>query len=590
MGFFNFPNTRTYDTDLGWLIKKYQDLTAEYSSLAAWKTTHESEYAELKKIVDILIQNMAQPVEAWDGTKAYLRYTLVDYQGTTYIALQDVPAGVLITNTDYWAEAQTILTEINAIKTDLETVETSAAENAEKLDLMTSEIVTIKAADSTIDGFPYGGFSGGCVFAGRELYAFRAAPEHRTDENSYGKIVFFERKKGNQFEKLDLELLYDAVTYGECRDPNLSVSRDGNRLYVSVFTSFSATGTTHNSIVFVFNKNLTQIGYSVIDNAIFWGNTLETPSGYLLHMDYAGNTLTLYKSTQPITDANAGAISWTSLTPFTLTGGRTYAEPTLGYFNNRLVMITRTGGAYSSEIAYTFNLEGESGWTQNATIGENLHAPALLPYCSGNYMPCSASIVNAAITGDASYRMPYMCLISFANNRTSSASGVAIEIGGLIAPADQLPTFGGYTTLVRLRPDAYGIMFYGDTGTDNMVAFIEIELYRSYVNMTYTDLDDTHNIIFYSTYGKTAYNKSIIDWCVAALSGSNYGYIIFTSTTSASDITDKPTGLISNFSGSARRVSTQYYIDVFFEVSGVMKHASISGTAANISAHTWTIV
>ena len=33
MAFFEFPHTRTYDSDLGWLIKNYESLKKEYDTL-----------------------------------------------------------------------------------------------------------------------------------------------------------------------------------------------------------------------------------------------------------------------------------------------------------------------------------------------------------------------------------------------------------------------------------------------------------------------------------------------------------------------------------------------------------------------------
>lgn len=33
MAFFEFPHTRTYDSDLGWLIKDYHELKTEYDTL-----------------------------------------------------------------------------------------------------------------------------------------------------------------------------------------------------------------------------------------------------------------------------------------------------------------------------------------------------------------------------------------------------------------------------------------------------------------------------------------------------------------------------------------------------------------------------
>lgn len=47
MSNFEFPHTRTYDSDLGWLIKKMQELLNEYNTLMSWKSQHETEYTNL---------------------------------------------------------------------------------------------------------------------------------------------------------------------------------------------------------------------------------------------------------------------------------------------------------------------------------------------------------------------------------------------------------------------------------------------------------------------------------------------------------------------------------------------------------------
>lgn len=54
MAFFEFPHTRTYDSDLGWLIKKMEELMNEYDTLMSWKSQHETEYADLLRRVNSL--------------------------------------------------------------------------------------------------------------------------------------------------------------------------------------------------------------------------------------------------------------------------------------------------------------------------------------------------------------------------------------------------------------------------------------------------------------------------------------------------------------------------------------------------------
>lgn len=53
MAFFNeFPHTRFYDADLGYIIKKIGELLECCDAMQEWKTQHESAYNELKELYD----------------------------------------------------------------------------------------------------------------------------------------------------------------------------------------------------------------------------------------------------------------------------------------------------------------------------------------------------------------------------------------------------------------------------------------------------------------------------------------------------------------------------------------------------------
>lgn len=54
MSFFEFPHTRTYDSDLGWIIKEIEKIGSEYESLVAWKNQHEVDYNSLLQRVGAL--------------------------------------------------------------------------------------------------------------------------------------------------------------------------------------------------------------------------------------------------------------------------------------------------------------------------------------------------------------------------------------------------------------------------------------------------------------------------------------------------------------------------------------------------------
>lgn len=58
MSFFEFPHTRTYDSDLGWLIKSMEELMKEYNELILWVSLHKKEYNELNSRVKALENNI----------------------------------------------------------------------------------------------------------------------------------------------------------------------------------------------------------------------------------------------------------------------------------------------------------------------------------------------------------------------------------------------------------------------------------------------------------------------------------------------------------------------------------------------------
>lgn len=55
MSFFEFPHTRTYDSDLSWLIKTTKKLCELVEGLEDWKTEHTEEYEQLKALYDSII-------------------------------------------------------------------------------------------------------------------------------------------------------------------------------------------------------------------------------------------------------------------------------------------------------------------------------------------------------------------------------------------------------------------------------------------------------------------------------------------------------------------------------------------------------
>lgn len=61
MSFFEFPHTRTYDSDLGWIIKTIKKVCEEVESLDGWKLEHEEEYNQLKALYDSIMSGNFPP-------------------------------------------------------------------------------------------------------------------------------------------------------------------------------------------------------------------------------------------------------------------------------------------------------------------------------------------------------------------------------------------------------------------------------------------------------------------------------------------------------------------------------------------------
>ena len=111
----NYPGTDLHEIDLAYILKLMSQYGSNMSEVMRWKTTHEAQYEELKNVVDGLVNNLVDVIVPWDSSIAYHIFSIVEYQGTNYIAVQDVPVGAMITNTDYWQPANTVIEQVNAI-------------------------------------------------------------------------------------------------------------------------------------------------------------------------------------------------------------------------------------------------------------------------------------------------------------------------------------------------------------------------------------------------------------------------------------------------------------------------------------------
>lgn len=76
MSFFEFPHTRTYDNDLGWLIKHVDSNTKAIELLEEWKNDTAKDINDLKAVIDMirsgeLPPDIAAGMEEWIANNFY---------------------------------------------------------------------------------------------------------------------------------------------------------------------------------------------------------------------------------------------------------------------------------------------------------------------------------------------------------------------------------------------------------------------------------------------------------------------------------------------------------------------------------------
>ena len=80
MSFFEFPHTRTYDSDLGWLIKDYKTLDELVAVIKQWIVDTQPTIDELERLYnDIISGNF--PDEMKESLKTWIQENAIDLIG-----------------------------------------------------------------------------------------------------------------------------------------------------------------------------------------------------------------------------------------------------------------------------------------------------------------------------------------------------------------------------------------------------------------------------------------------------------------------------------------------------------------------------
>lgn len=109
MAYFEFPHTRTYDGDLGYIIKKLDELNTRYNNFFDYNSIR-----------------FHDPVE-WSIETVYPAWNIVynPQDENLYISMKAVPAGIDIYNSDYWSA-------VSPLKVDIELSDSSVNAIANK--------------------------------------------------------------------------------------------------------------------------------------------------------------------------------------------------------------------------------------------------------------------------------------------------------------------------------------------------------------------------------------------------------------------------------------------------------------------------
>ena len=80
MSYFEYPHTRTYDNDLGWLIKHVKSAVDAVAALEAWKESAEGSIADLQQLLDDIAAGNF-PEEISDAIKNWITANFYDIVG-----------------------------------------------------------------------------------------------------------------------------------------------------------------------------------------------------------------------------------------------------------------------------------------------------------------------------------------------------------------------------------------------------------------------------------------------------------------------------------------------------------------------------
>lgn len=200
-----YPYTDIHELNLDWVIRKMKELKIEFD--------------EFKVINTITFSG------AWDITKQYPAWTIVSDNNIGYVSIKPVPAGVLLTNNDYWREVIDYTAQIAGLQNRVVALENTVGDASSGL---VKDVDDLQADVTVLNPFMVD------VEANTAEYQYITGIIRKTNDG--WELVNDAYHKTEHIQSItvdgngNLVLTYDQ-TYGKicsfCITPDENLSRDG---------------------------------------------------------------------------------------------------------------------------------------------------------------------------------------------------------------------------------------------------------------------------------------------------------------------------------------------------------------------------
>jgi hypothetical protein len=228
----------------------------------------------------------------------------------------------------------------------------------------------------------YTAFSGSAKALGKEYIAARNAKNHYYSSDSSSELVLYILDRNKPGGKILKKTIYSTTKGGDIRDINISILPNSNSDLLIRFVLQTSKNTYENYLM-VYSCAKTQVesirklNFNTINQYAF-GNTLITPKGRLLIAHYSLDGKTTISRSVDIYNKNLkDEILMERIRDFEVSKS---AEPTIGYWDDKLIIFYRMSKGVNGRFSYTYDLEGIHNWIKNQNLNLEVHAPFIEPY------------------------------------------------------------------------------------------------------------------------------------------------------------------------------------------------------------------